>query len=305
MKKIVDFSIASSLKEFLQYKMWTDLEACRMETGSFYQYEDERLPNYFVYGSPYAPWTYDSSLSGQGISIPTGFAGYERNQINIDFKNGRLISTGELPNLTGVYEFPVSEISFYVSSQPDWVLRDELNYLSLPDLEPADSYVPPNSYVAPVVFVKSQNTTNEILALGGCEWSVWNFRISCIVRDEFELTAIQKVVRDCARAVFPILPETPLNPYNDLKFGYWNYEDYSVGPLSYYAFIEDTSFRIIEPDIWTNNHPNTFMGVGSIEVRVPRQPRASGTDPNFDLSYALSDVSSIFDTDDESNFVLS
>lgn len=275
MKKLVDHSVASSLKEHLQYRTWVDLDACRMESGKFYQYQDEKLPGYFVYGSPYAPWVYDQTVSG--VNIPTSFGGYTRSQMNIDFQNGRLISSGALPNLTGTYGFPVSEVSFFVSSIPEWTLLDETQYGEIPYMEPATGYAPPYSYNTPCVFVKSQNTENEILCLGGEYWTVWNFRTTVITKDEYELNALQKVIRDTKGTIFTILPQTPFNPIGDLKSGVWNYPSFYNS--NYYAFIEDSTFKILEPDIFTKNHNGLFMGLGNIEVRVPRTPTIHGSDP--------------------------
>lgn len=299
MKKVVDNYVTSSLKEFLQYTTCVDLEAASMHSGQFYEYTDEQLPGQYVYGSSFAPWAYDNSIPG--ITVPTSFGGYDRTSLSMDFQNGRVISPTPL-NLTGTYNFPLSEVSYFVSSMPDWALLDEGQFNAIPDMAAADTYIPPYKYITPCVFLKAQSVTNLELCLGGEYWSVWNFRLTTFCRNEYELVAIQKVIRDCKGRIFDIIPETPFGPNSDLKFGHWNYPSF-LG-TSYYAFIEDSSFKILEPDLFTANHPSTFMGVGTIEVRVPRFPNIANSDPDLSYAYAETDIDDIFSTENGDNVVL-
>lgn len=271
---INDHLILSSLKEFLNYKILQDLQAFRNRTVPLYNYSDKRLKSKSVYGSPFPGWVYDSSISGANVpsGIMSGGSTLLRSGaqgLRIDYKNGRVVmNSGQNSMTNGSGSVAVQDFNIYITSQPDEKLVFENNYESLPDLLTADSYLEPDSVVAPCIFVKFDDTNAKELALGGTTYSLWNIKIIAICRTHEQIVGIGHVVRNLFGAVFPLLDETPLNELNDVKSPPWNYASKLSGvSRDKMIFIEDSSWRYREVDSLSKKNPSLLLGIGRLELR--------------------------------------
>ena len=300
MKKVIDQSLISSLKEYLNYKTQKELEAFHNVTGQLFRYEDKKY-NYICYGAPEAGFVYNTDIPNVIKPSISGYVAGVSGMVATDYINGRFIFSGGFPNipLTGAYS--VSEINYYVSSNLESKLLFETKYEQSPVLNPANSYIEPYNFIAPCVFVKPFETENENYAFGGLDWGVWHFRIIAMMANESYLQGVSKVVRDSYQDYFPLLQNFALNQFGDTKDSTWNYSDYMANN-EYKAFISESSFKIEEPDIFTAQNPKMYMGIGNIEVRVVRNPRGAEIDLSYD--YALTDTDNNFDTDGDSDFIL-
>jgi len=260
-----DHYIAQSLKEFLNWKCLSDLGAFKTVSGNFTTYKPEKK-NFTAFGSPYAGFSYNSDISGV---IPANLSGVSG--LKIDYRNGRFLAPSGT-SYSGGTTFSVNEVNFYVTSLPDSKLIFETKPLQNPVLSAATGFMPPNSVVAPCVFVKNYSSQSEEHCLGGYSKLDWTFKIVALMRREKELLGIQKIVRDARNEVFPILTETVFNEYGDLADPAWQYSE-KMAAMDDYAFISDSTFKIVEADVFTDDNPKMFVGIGNLTVSFYENPR--------------------------------
>lgn len=301
MKKSIDHHIAVGLKEFLQYKAQKNLEAFHTVTLPLFRYEDEKFDK-IAYGASEASWLYNTDIAG---TVTPTISGYSRgdNGMSIDFVNGRFLFDPPFAATGLSATVSVNELNWNISNLSEAQIIFETKPLQSPVLNPATSYLPPYNYIIPAVFIKTFETHNEPFALGGLDWSTWSFRIVCLMPNESYLTAIGGLIRDAKEEIFPLLQGWPLGQLGDLNELSWNYSDF-CRDNEYYAYISDSTFKIEEPDVFSSDNPKLYLALGNIEVRLVRQPRAPGTDPNLEVVHALTDIDDIFDTDVEDQFIL-
>lgn len=301
MKKIIDHTVQESLLHFLQYRTLVDLEAYHVASGQLYRYIDPET-DFVAYGAPEAGWVYDKIPGVVKPSI-SGYAPGVSGMIAPDYPNGRFLFESDFPNisLSGIYT--AAEVNFYLASDTEAKLIFETKYQQSPVLSPANSYLQPNNFIAPCVFVKSFQTENQPYSLGGCDWTVWRYKVIALMANESQLAGIQKVIRDSYQCMFPLLQKGALNPFGDTWDSTWNYEDYQKNN-QYRAYITDSTFKIEEGDIFIGQNPNLYCGIGILEVRIVRQPATPSTDPSFNRTLAATDDLSVFESDQDTDFIL-
>lgn len=291
---IIDHTIAQSLKEFLNWKCLRDLRAFKTVSGQLTPYSP-RWQGKTALASPYAGFVYDSGING--AVVPTGLPGVSG--AYVDYRNGRFIApTGS--TYTGYIPFSIHEINFYVSSSSESKLIFETQVLQSPELKSATGYIPENAFVAPCVFVKNYSTESEDHCLGGESRLTWNFKIVAMTRTEKELYGIQKVVRDCQNDIFPMITGSVFNPYGGLRDPNWTYGALLNNPDDY-AFICDSTFKIVEADVFTDDNPKMFVGIGNIEIDYYYTPIVEAT-VEYGGNLVDSDDDIIGDSDSEPIF---
>jgi len=273
MNQLLGHQILSSVKEYFSYRLLKDAAAYSNKTVTFYNYSDKVWTDKYVYGSPYAGFVYNSGVSGPTVCSGIYHPGFlpRSTGLHIDFRNGRIISDSAL---TGIITANVSipDINAYVTTYSDYKLIAETNYLTWPNYQAATGYLSPNSHVLSSLFFRMGKTTNKTLAFGGQEWTIYNIKITAAMKDNYSLSAVADIIRDSQDRIFPIMTGTPLNEYNDLKSD-WNYGNYMSNPPAY-GLIYDSSFGHFENDVMATNNPTLEFGLGSVEVRVARNPQS-------------------------------
>ena len=262
-----------SFKQYLDYRLLADLSAFSNKTVNLYNYPDKAWTSKNVYGSSYAQWVYHSGFGAttvSGVQNP-GFQP-KSTGLFVDYNNGRIIKNS---TLTGnpTANVAVSEINTYLTTKSDSQIVGETNFLSYPDIKPADTYLPPYSNVISAAYIRMQNTENQPLSLGGTDWTAYKIRVICVCKNNYHLTAMADTIRDMGDMVFPIITgqySWPFNEYGDLKSGY-DYNSYLENP-PIKGFIDRSSFGYIQNDIFSKNNPSFEVGIGTLDVRIPRNP---------------------------------
>ncbi len=275
MISLLGHNIVSSVKEFVNYHLLKDCIAYTNRTVSLYNYTESKFTGLYAYGSPYAGFVYNSAVTGaviaSGIYNPA-FVTQGSNGLIIDYKNGRFLSTGiQTGTLTANVSVP--DINTYVTTYPDSRIIGETNFLTVPDYQGATGYLSPYSNVLSALFFRSFYTQNEELAFGGLDWTSYKIRIVAVMKNNFHLNAAADIVRDMKGRTVPLLTDSqiPLNIYGDLKSG-WNYSSILSNP-SNYGFIDEANFGFVENDLFAAKNPSLSIGMGTVEVRIPRTPR--------------------------------
>lgn len=271
MIQILDHRILSSLKEYINHRVLKDLQAYKTVSLNFTKYSDNRFYNKNVYGSSYPSWVYDQSIT---TGIPSGIGSLSRGTsgLALDFKNGRLITNTGVSLPTGSMNVPVNDFNLYITTKSEMQFVNESNFLRLPDLSQPNKPLQPDDVILPAIIIRSLSTNNEPYSFGGTDWTIYNIRVLCLTSDNNQITAIQYIIRDLKERMVPLLSITPLNEYNDVKSGSWNYQDI-INNSSNDFYILDSSFQIIENDNFSQKNPNTQIGMGLLKVGIVRQPR--------------------------------
>ena len=250
MKKIVDHDIISSFKEYIHFSLVNQLEAYRNVNAPLFLTSPARsFYGKDVYGSPYAQWLYDSSISG--AQIPSGVGSLNRgvSGLSIDFKNGRVLVNTGVP-ITGSIPVSLPDFNIYVTTTPIQKIFIENKFEYAPYLKQPTGVIKADSIIAPCIFVSYISTENKPIQLGGLESTNFSVQVSVFADNLQHLMGVQKIVRDMSDRVFPSLSSTPFNEHNDLKSGYWNYNSLmqTNGNQDNLIHVNDTSFRILDLD---------------------------------------------------------
>ena len=224
-------------------------EAYSNQTGSFYYFDDSRLPNsYSTFSSPYKQWVSDSSIIGEvNPIIPTSIIGVDRSDgLIFDFENGRIIDTGSnftpTENITG--SFAVKDFSVYFSNQDedDLILENafELNSRYGELL----SGVKPYDQVVPAIFLNCEYMRNNGFAFGGEDKTTNTIKGVVFAENSYQLDGVLSIFADSARKVIAKIPfsEYPSTEYGDIKNGSYDYVNLSNTYLdSNPYYIEDVT----------------------------------------------------------------
>jgi hypothetical protein len=274
MKKIVDHDIISSFKEYIHFSLVNQLEAYRNVNAPLFLTSPARsFYGKDVYGSPYAQWLYDSSISG--AQIPSGVGSLNRgvSGLSIDFKNGRVLVNTGVP-ITGSIPVSLPDFNIYVTTTPIQKIFMENKFEYAPYLKQPTGVIKADSIIAPCIFVSYISTENKPIQLGGLESSNFSVQVAAFADNLQHLMGVQKIVRDMSDRVFPSLSSTPFNELNDLKSGYWNYNSLmqTNGNQDNLIHVNDTSFRILDLDYVNEKFPNILVGVGNVSLSKFRVP---------------------------------
>lgn len=256
-----DHYAAQSLKEFLNYKSLTELQSFKNVSGVLTEYSS-KFENKKALGSPWAGFVYDSEISG--ANVITELPGIPEAQI--DYRNGRfIVPTGE--NYTGSLDFAVNEINFYITSSPESKLIFETQF----EQNSTSGFIPPDSFVAPCVFIKDFFSESEDHNFGGEERLFWIYKVIAMAQRESELIGIQKIVRESKKMVFPFITGSLFNKYGNLTSEGWSYQS-EIDNMTDYCLVTDSTFKIVELDVFTDDNPKMYVGIGNVEVSYFKTP---------------------------------
>jgi hypothetical protein len=201
-------------------------------TGTFFNYEDERLDStYRVFGSAYKQWVNDSSILG--AEIPSGV--YANNSyiprssnLILDFENGRVLSTGLSTNANITGSFAIKDFNVYFSNETEEDLIVENKYdINSRVILNDETYIIPYDYVIPAIFLSVESMNNKSFALGGLEETNIRAKAVIISENNYQLDGALSIFADSKNEVFAGIPmaDHPYNEYNDLKTGFYSYTD--------------------------------------------------------------------------------
>lgn len=268
MDNVLDHSVISSFKEFITYKLYNDLSAYSNKTVPLFNYTPtRRILGKATYGSPYCQWLYDSSVTG--ANIPTGLSGILRgvSGLSFDFKNGRIFINSGTP-VDSTINVSVPDFNIYITTSSVQRILLENKYEYYPDLSAATAPIKPDSIVAPCIFISYDGSDNKSWALGGVERSNFSVQVAVFADNLEKALGVQRIIRDISSRIFPVLPFTPLNELNDLKYGYWNYDIVyqNITDPSTFVYVDKTSFKILDLDYINQEHPNIIVGLGNVSL---------------------------------------
>lgn len=274
MNQVIDHVLIVSFKEFLNNKILSDLAAFTNKTVDLYEYSPKRISSSkAVYGSSFAPWIYDSSISG--AQIPSGVGSLNRgvSGLSIDFFNGRVLCNSGVSLPTGTINVSIPDFDVKITSKSESALLLEKKYLQSPVLNAPNAPIEPDGVILPAIYIKVGDSYNKQFALGGIDESTWSMRVSVFADSDTKILGIQKVFRDVNQQVFPLLSATPFNELFDLKTGSWNYSDQMAtdgSNIDNLIYIEDSTFKVYDDDTIAKIHPKLILAVATFKLKKHR-----------------------------------
>jgi hypothetical protein len=267
MKRILDHDVISSFKEFLNYRILKYLSGYKNVTLELFPYSGtRRFVGKNIFATPSCQWVYDSAISG--AQIPSGFGALSRGTSGLifDFKNGRLIVNSGV-SLSGSINVSVPDFNVYVTTKPVQKIILENKFQYPPYLKTPNQHITSDSIVAPCIILSLMASSSTPFEIGGIDSSNFLIQVGVLSDKIYHVLGIQKIIRELARRVFPILSETPLNEFNDLKNGSWNYNVVkTVATQADLFYITKTSFKIVDSDFLNENYPNLHFGLGTVSI---------------------------------------
>jgi len=202
-------------------------------------YADDRIDsNYKAYGSPYKQWVIDSSVDGAIIPTTVNVNGSTqgdynpvtsgRNDLAIDFDNGRVLMNGPSENLEVSCDFSVKDFNLYFANETEEDLIVENKYTINSRVIPSElSPIEPYDQVIPAVFFNTNTFQNKGFAFGGMEETTTTITATVMSEDSYMLDGVLSIFADSKNESIAVIPmsQHPFNEFNDLKDGTYNYKE--------------------------------------------------------------------------------
>jgi hypothetical protein len=232
MKPQFQHKLATSYMLWFENFLMKKAEAYSVQTGSFFHYVDDRLPDeYEVFGSNYKQMLYDSSLPN--VSIPSGlyvndeFVEFNNQDKIFDFDNGRFISSG-IPTgslITG--EFTVKNISIYYTNDTEEGIVLNVQEQINTSVQNKHEFYSAQDQKLPAIYLSNQSMQNEPFAFGGLNETITKAKAVVIANNSYDLDCILSVFGDSYSEIIPLcdFDSHPINEVGYLKTGYYSYDD--------------------------------------------------------------------------------
>lgn len=257
-----------------------------VEEIKMFPFTDERLPdNYVTYGSPYKAWVGDESIVGADIAKNAIFKDDQGNVLNtsdfnIDYENGRIISTtlsGSFPFITAS-SVAVKELNVYPTNdtEEDLIIEAQADLLVqswYTDGESDREAISPYDNVIPAAFLSIERGKNKPYAFGGEENTMYWAKAVIFTKEPFELDCVLGVFEDSTKVGIPVLEfeDMPFDSYGDLK-GNFNYKNLASSKQEC-LFVDEVESSKMTDVVRKKVAPNFYVGFLEFEISIPRFPR--------------------------------
>jgi hypothetical protein len=148
----------------------------------------------------------------------------------IDFQDGRVLTKTNNQNYEITCDFAVKDFNLYFTNETEEDLIVENKYV-LNSRIPSSEKTPiqPYDQVIPAVFLNTSKFTNKGFAFGGMEETTTTIVATVMSEDSYMLDGVLSIFADSRNENIAVIPmsEHPLNEFNDLKSGSFNYEELS------------------------------------------------------------------------------
>jgi hypothetical protein len=256
-------------------------QAFSNKTGSFFNYDDDRLDSRFkAFGSPYKQWVTDSSINGavipSGVHINETFTPRSSSTI-LDFQNGRALISGISKTASVTGQFSVKDFNVYFSNEGEEDLIIDKKYKPNSRIfSPPQSYISPYDVVVPCIFISSESMRNEPFAFGGEDTTKTQMKAVIFAEDSYQLDGALSIFADSLNEVITPIPfsEYPMTEFGDVKGGSYSYDSLknaykNLNPM----FVEDVVTSKLTDKARKSLSQDLFIGFIDFEISQQRFPR--------------------------------
>jgi len=261
--------VFDSFNLFLDHEILQKGQAYRNISSLFYQLDDDYFSNYSVYSAPFKQFVYDTSISGaniiSGINTPL-FIEDKTSGINIDYWNGRVISSGAI-NIPISGNYSIKEFNLYPTEKSDEELLFETKYET-------NTYYPPtgglraDKVVAPCVFTNVTNMYNDAAEFGGADWTTIQIHALILADSKYKLDSIGNILIDTKYNNFCLVDGTPFNEFGGLKYPF-NYLNFITNSYDM-ACIDDVDFYKLNDKEFTKRYNRIYVGFADFQIKLFR-----------------------------------
>jgi len=279
MKPTFHHSLSTSFMLWADHYLLDKGEAYYNTTGQFFNYSDPRVPSsHEVFGSAYKQFVNDSSITGANI-----FSGAYVDSVwtprgsgfNIDYANGRVITTGIASSSVITGSFAVKDFNIYYVNETEEDLIVERKYKPTSSFPSSNTKVDPYDYTVPAIFVNMETSQNDPFAFGGEDKTRTSIKAVILSDDVYKLDGVLSIFSDARNETFKILPfeADPTNEWGDLKDPPYNYTGLAAASGNGLFYIDrvfasklsDRSKKALQTDL--------FVGFLDFDIYTHRFPR--------------------------------
>ncbi len=230
MKPQFQHEVTTSFVLWLDHYLLEKGTAFKDVTSSLYYLEDERMPGFHSYSSPFKQWIFDKSVTDSKVpdKITSATAGdiTRENGLIIDYENGRALlpadsfTTSE--SLAATYS--VKDFNIYVTNQTEEELITENKFETNSRFKQEEFPIAPYSQVLPAIFVSNQHGRNQPFCLGGEDETIMDIRCVVMAENIYQLDGALSIFADSSQEVFGKLKfeDYPLTEYGDSVDFFYN-----------------------------------------------------------------------------------
>lgn len=285
MKPVFDHKLLSSFYLWFDSFLMRKGEAYETFTTNFYPYEDERIVDKAVFGSPYKQWVADKSVTGSVVIEAVSGDGTEYTRgdsgLIFDYENGRvLLESGFNTGINFSGRYSVKNFNTYISNQDEESLIIDNKYKLNSRYTRTLTNVEPYDQVVPAAFLSLENSDNTPFAFGGEDNTISTAKAVVFAENVYDLDGILSVFRDSNNEVFANIPFTgaPLDEYGDIKTEHYpDGYDYTGLANNYQNdifIIREVRASKFSDKINRMSHPNLYIGFIDFEIHKYRFPRS-------------------------------
>ena len=271
MKAQYDNKLLSSFLLYLDNKILSKGEAFTNHSGLFYPVENF-FNGYYTYAAPFKQLVYDTSVSGasqiSGVYVGGIFKtpGTGGSLVSVNPNQGQVYFNTNQDPLEVSGNYAIKDFSLLITDEREEKLLFETQYSLKPKANQTITGLDPETTTYPVIFLKINNASNEVFALGGLDNSVTSIRAIVIADSAFLLDAVCSIIKDCKNDRFTVL-ETSSLPV-DAFGGYTGVFNYTGMNTNMVPIIWNVDVSKILPSRgqFTNLNPNVLCAFADFEI---------------------------------------
>ena len=275
------------------FMLWADHtlldrgQAFTVTGGSLTYYSDTQLPSHLsAWGSPFKEWVTDSSVSGayvpSGFYVDGSFQAPSGEYFNMDFQNGRVLTSGITSSQSITGQYSVKDFNLYLTNQDEESLVVEVcqnsnNAFNVVGTDISTPYLPPYAQKIPAIFVNIQSQKNEPLALGGTDQSKIRANMVVFAKDPYQLDGVLGLFADTSDEVLRelSLETSPLNEWGGLKNNNYSYTDLVAASGGGNIFIDEVETSKMTDSLRRGLKTELYVGFVDFNCAQYRNPRVS------------------------------
>lgn len=233
MKPQFQHKLATSYLLWFENYFLKKSEAYSIQTGTFINYADTRLPNgYNSFGTQTKQIIYDSSLPNvyipSGVYVDSNFIEFDNENYFLDYDNARFIGnqipTGAL--ITGTYTSKEINI-YYTNDTEEGIVLNVQESIDKSVSNIHSNYYDPYQQKIPAIYLSNQISQNKPFAFGGMNETLTQGKAVVMTYNSFELDTILSIFADSYNENIPFVEfdSHPINEFGSTKTGYFSYTD--------------------------------------------------------------------------------
>ena len=254
--------------------------------GSLYYLEDDRMPGFHAYSSPYKQWVFDKDVTDATVadtvtSASLGEINREGGLI-VDYENGRVLlptSTTEFTDaLTLTASYSVKDFNVYVTNQTEEELITESSFDINSRFKQEEVPITPHAQVLPAIFISNQFGRSQPFCLGGEDQTIMDIRCVVMAENIYQLDGALSIFNDSREEVFAKLQfeDYPLTEYGDaVDFAYHTLSNQRIAESNQrdLCYISSVNVSKLSDRVSKRIDPTLFVGFIDFSVSSYRFPR--------------------------------